>query len=155
MTATLSPADRQLADGFAQAFPLAANETLPLRAYIVQIKRRNVPRLTFEAMGRDSASVVGQHIGLLEDGEYISVRPASARESIDALKKAWMQIGKAFQDGDDHCNDCAHHEVTRQRVGFDDGAGVEVIGDCTLGRRGEKPSECPAYAARVREGGMW
>lgn len=53
----------------------AANDTPALRAFIVQIKRGRAIRLTFEAMGTSSFAVREQHEGLLQEGEYIVVRP--------------------------------------------------------------------------------
>jgi hypothetical protein len=45
----------------------------PMRAYLVTLKRRGEIVNRFEAMGRDSCSVVMQHIELAQHGEKLEV----------------------------------------------------------------------------------
>jgi hypothetical protein len=96
----LTPKDHALAASFAGPEPFEpANETPPLIAFVVQVKRGAEVIQEFEAMGTSSLAVGVQHEGLCnrELGEYLNVKRRAAAAIDYARGKALAHEKRAME----------------------------------------------------------
>lgn len=76
--------------------------------------------------------------------------PAHVQAEIDARKAGWQIVGAAHQDGSHHCEDCPRNKQRHESERYGDGWVDRTFHECTLGEYGsDKPSDCPAYVARI------
>lgn len=69
---------------------------------------------------------------------------------LTALKAGWMFVGKTFQDGSHHCDECSYCTTSGAMHPYGEGFAHEAYSTCDLGQRpSERPTDCPAYAAHL------
>lgn len=84
--------------------------------------------------------------------EYAHIRLAPrTMAQIAADKAALMRVGAVWQRESRVCESCTYRVSFTQRVGRNDGAGVEDLTECGLNGANGKPSDCPAISAEDEE----
>jgi hypothetical protein len=71
---------------------------------------------------------------------------------IAALREAWMTVGAIGQRGSPHCETCRFCELDGITAPYGDSITTETFSTCVIAQfASSKPTECPAYAARLAE----
>lgn len=67
-------------------------------------------------------------------------------------QQAWIAVGAFFQDAHPMCEECSHCKVEIEHAPYGEGQASYAVSECDLGqRRGDKPTDCPAYAGQLAD----